>query len=168
MGSVAGFSGVSDCDGPIDLVRSRPLRTSFASFRSESMDKLLRALSLAIASASALAVAACGGSGGSSGGAEVNPGSGSISITSFFPNPILGCAPTPFTITGTNFEDVTGTTAIVKFTALTGAPFGGGAIATVIGSVQNATTITGISPTVTICGVASISVQIDVTLESGV
>src|SRR4029450_9217490 len=38
----------------------------------------------------------------------------------------------------------------------------------VIGSVVNATTITGTSPEAVLCGVASVTVTVDVTLESGV
>src|SRR5262245_22759366 len=117
--------------------------------------------------AASAALSACGGSGGG-GGAEVTAGAGSITLTSFSPNPVLGCAPTAFTITGTNFQDVTGTTAFVKFTATSGAPFDGSNSVTVIGAVTSATTITGTSPSVDICGVASISVTVDVTLESGV
>src|SRR5262245_22232518 len=86
---------------------------------------------------SAAALAACGGGGG---GSSFSAGSGSITISTFSPNPLAGCAPTAFTITGSGFQTVTGTTAIVTFTASSGSPFGGSNVATVIGSVTSNTT----------------------------
>lgn len=107
----------------------------------------------------------------SGGGSDVTIGSGTITITAFAPNPVPGGLPTPFTITGLDFETVTGTTAIVTFRALGGAtPFAGGTsdTAEVIGSVTSDTTITGTTPSAVVCGVASILFNVQVTLESGV
>src|SRR5262245_20295787 len=120
------------------------------------------------AALSGIALAGCGGSGG---GAEVTAGVGTITITNFSPSSIPGGVPTPFTITGVNFQTTTGTTAQVILHALGGAtPFLGGTsdTATVVGSVTSDTTITGTTPAATVCGVASISFEVTVILESGV
>src|SRR5262245_45156724 len=132
----------------------------------EALMRIATLMGVVVSALSGLALTGCGGSGG--GGAEVTAGAGSITLTSFSPNPIIGCAPTAFTITGTNFQDETGTTAFIKFTATSGTPFDGSNTTTVIGSVTSSTTITGTSPKAEICGVASVSVTVDVTLESGV
>lgn len=123
-----------------------------------------RFLAFLAAAATAAAIPACGGSGATS-----VVGVGTISLASIAPSPLLGCASQPFTITGTNFETVTGTTVQVKFTATGGAtPFGGTPTAVVIGNVISDTTITGSTPAFEMCGVVSITCDIDVTLESGV
>ena len=63
----------------------------------------LRVLFVMTAFASLLA---CGGS-GSGGGNSQSPGLGTITLVSIAPNPILGCDPVPFTITGTDSSDST-------------------------------------------------------------
>jgi hypothetical protein len=126
--------------------------------------RISSAVAVAIA---ALALPACGG-GGSSG--SFTPGVGVITITGFSPNPLLGCAPQAFTITGTNFETVTGTTATITFSSAVATPFAGGTskTATVIGNVVNDTTITGVSPQIDVCGPLGLTIDISVMLESGV
>src|SRR5437868_8334825 len=130
-----------------------------------------RVLSRLVSVLAAAALVACGGGGGSGKGAEVHPGAGTITLTSIAPDPIDGCDPVPFTITGTNFETGSGTTAIVTFRALGGlTPFAGGTTdrASIIADVTSDTTIDGETPHALICGVPSVTVEVDVTLESGV
>lgn len=128
----------------------------------------LVALALSLAPASVLT--ACGGS-GSGGGNSQNPGQGTITLISFAPNPILGCDSVPFTITGTNFETSTGTTALITWRALGGqTPFANGTTdhVTTRATVTSDTTIDGLSPGALLCGVPSVTVELDVMLESGV
>ena len=130
------------------------------------MRNAIRSLSLCGLLAAGSALSACGG-----GGAEVRAGAGVITITAFSPSPVPGGVPTPFTITGTNFETTTGTTARVIFHALGGAtPFYGGteAIVEVEGSVDSDTSISGTTPAATVCGVVAIAFEVTAILESGV
>ena len=88
----------------------------------------IRALSAFVVALGALALPACGGSGGGDGFSQGN-GNGQIVLTSIAPNPMQGCGPHAFTISGQNFETVSGTTAQVTFRAIAPAgvyPFGGG------------------------------------------
>lgn len=114
----------------------------------------------------AVLLPACGGVGGSSNA----PGVGTITVTGFAPNPIPSGLPVPFTITGTNFQTITGNTATVRFHATNGTPFGAGTLDTVevTGNVVSDTSITGTTPVMTVCGAASITLDITVILESGV
>lgn len=132
----------------------------------------IRALSAFVVALGALALPACGGSGGGDGFSQGN-GNGQIVLTSIAPNPMQGCGPHAFTISGQNFETVSGTTAQVTFRAIAPAgvyPFGGGSSdrATVTADVTSDTTIQGFTPPIVICGVAAITCEIDVMLESGV
>lgn len=137
------------------------------------MRRLLRFSSVVLSVLGAFALSACGGSGGGGGGLSQTPGSGTISLTGIAPNPMQGCGPHAFTITGLNFETVTGVTATVTFRAIAPAgvhPFGGGSSdkASVTASVTSDTTITGFTPPIVICGVAAVTCEVDVMLESGV
>ena len=130
------------------------------------MRNSIRTLGGVVAGVVATFLTACGG-----GGSEVHAGAGVITITAFSPPIVPGGTPTAFTITGTNFETTTGTTARVIFHALGGAtPFDGGsdAFAEVEGSVVSDTSITGTTPAATICGVVAIAFEVTVILESGV
>jgi hypothetical protein len=128
------------------------------------MRSIRRLVAASAAVAVAAALSACGGSGPAN-----SVGFGGITLTSIVPSPLLGCAPQPFTITGTGFETLTGTTVQVRFVATGGAtPFGGSTTAVVIGNVTSDTTITGTTPAMEICGIAAITFDVDVTLESGV
>ena len=118
------------------------------------------------------ALAACGGSGGG-GGESQGIGHGDITLTGMTPNPVQGCEPVPFQITGTNFETVTGVTAKVTFRAILPVgiqPFGRGSTdhASVTANITSDTTIDGLTPPIVICGIPSITVEVDVMLESGV
>lgn len=130
------------------------------------MRDLGQRLSLSCALVVASIVVGCGG-----GGEELHPGSGTITVTAFAPTTVPGGVPTPFTLTGLNFETVTGTTAQIIFHAFGGAtPFAHGAsdTATVIGNVTSGTTITGTTPAATVCGTPSVAFEVTVVLESGV
>src|SRR5262245_38222294 len=132
------------------------------------MRVLARLASSIFVTLAAVALPACGG-GGSSG--DFTPGVGFITLTAFNPNPLNGCAPQGFSITGTNFATVTGTTAQVTFRAVDGTtPFAGGTskTATVTATVLNDTTIIGVTPALEICGLLGLTLEIDVALESGV
>ncbi len=134
------------------------------------MTRLQRILALVLSLGTAPALSACGGS-GSGGGNTQSPALGTITLVSFAPNPILGCDPVPYTITGNDFETVTGTTARITWRALGGqTPFAHGTTdhVTTFANVTSNTTIDGISPNALLCGVPSVTVEIDVTLESGV
>src|SRR5262245_64340628 len=50
-------------------------------------------------------------------------------------------------------------------TAVSGAPFGGAVSASVIADVLNDTTISGTSPGIDLCGVPSVTLEVDVALE---
>lgn len=116
----------------------------------------------------------CGGSsgGGSGGGGGGGGGPSGVAVTGVAPTALVGCAPTPLTITGTGFNSVSGTTMRVVFRALGGAtPFAGGSAdtATATGLVTSGTTLAVIVPALTLCGgPASVTLAIDVFLESGV
>ena len=107
-----------------------------------SVRRLAVSALLALASA---ATAACGGSGGGDGQSQ-NVGHGDITLTGITPNPIQGCEPVPFQITGTNFQQVGGVTAKVTFRAILPVgilPFGRGTIdrATVTANITSDTTM---------------------------
>jgi len=136
------------------------------------MGRFAHTLAAVLSVLGASALTACGGSGGGDGFSQ-GAGSGQIVLTSITPNPMQGCGPHAFTITGQNFETVSGTTATITFRAIAPAgvyPFGGGASdrASVTASVTSDTTITGFTPPVVICGVAAVTFEVDVMLESGV
>lgn len=136
------------------------------------MGRFVRALAVVVSVLGASALTACGGSGGGDGFSQGN-GNGQIVLTSIAPNPMQGCGPHAFTITGQNFETVSGTTATVTFRAIAPAgyfPFAAGSSdrASVTATVTSDTTITGFTPPIVICGVAAVTCEIDVMLESGV
>lgn len=142
----------------------------------------VRALALVCVLVFAAATAACSG-----GGSDSVAGIGTITVSSIdvedpaFAGSCVALTPgvpdtfpsypTRFVITGGFFETVTGTTAIVRFTAVGGAtPFYGGTESTVdvLGTVDSDTTICGTTPAVAICGAASVDATVEVILESGV
>ena len=132
--------------------------------------RVQRILALVLSVGSVPLLAACGGS-GTGGGNFQSPGLGVITLVSFAPNPILGCDPVPFTITGTDFQTVTGTTARITWRALGGqTPFAHGTTdrVTTLANVTSNTTIDGLTPNALLCGVPNVLVEIDVALESGV
>lgn len=136
------------------------------------MGRFAHALAAVLSVLGASALTACGGSGGGDGFSQGN-GNGQIVLTSIAPNPMQGCGPHAFTITGQNFETVSGTTATVTFRAIAPAgyfPFAAGSSdrASVTATVTSDTTITGFTPPIVICGVAAVTCEIDVMLESGV
>jgi len=124
----------------------------------------------------ALLALVLGGCGGST--VDMANGSGGITITSVVPSTFTGVgtggvggatAGTPFTIYGTNFQTLAGTTARVIMRATGGAtPFGGESSLELVGTVTSPTTITGIAPPVVLCGVGSVTVTLEVVLESAV
>ncbi|MFM8387474.1 MAG: beta strand repeat-containing protein [Planctomycetia bacterium] len=124
----------------------------------------------------ALLALVLGGCGGST--VDTAYGSGGITITSVVPSTFTGVgtggvggatAGTPFTIYGTNFQTLAGTTARVIMRATGGAtPFGGESSLELVGTVTSPTTITGIAPPVALCGVGSVPVTLEVVLESAV
>lgn len=127
----------------------------------------LRTVVGSVVVAAAVAVAGCGGSGGS----DTQFGVGTITITGFVPGTIPGGNPVAFTVIGVNFETVAGTTALVTFRAVGGeTPFAGGTSdsATVLADVTSDTTIEGTTPPIVVCGVASVELTVQVTIESGV
>ena len=138
------------------------------------MRPVLRLLTAALAAVSMLVSVACGGSGGGGGlgnGSGGNGGSGTITISSVAPTVLNGCAPTAMTITGTGFQSVSGTTFTVGFHAQGGlTPFAGGAsdTATATGIVTSDTTLSATVPPMVLCGVGTVTVAIEVVLESGV
>ncbi|MBL9088301.1 MAG: hypothetical protein JNM10_14270, partial [Planctomycetia bacterium] len=91
-----------------------------------------------------------------------------LSIAAVPPGPFLGGTPTPFQISGAGFGPV-GSEAIIRFRASSGAPFANGTAAEfdVAGTVTSASTITGTTPLVALCGVASVSASFRVTLQDG-
>ncbi|MFO0932418.1 MAG: hypothetical protein U1E39_06875 [Planctomycetota bacterium] len=91
-----------------------------------------------------------------------------LTIAAVPPGPFLGGTPTPFQISGAGFGPV-GSEAIVRFRASAGAPFANGTAAEfdVAGTVTSASTITGTTPLVALCGVASVTASFRVTLQDG-
>ena len=71
-------------------------------------------------------------------------GVGEISVTSIAPPMPLG-VPTPFTITGTGFDNLVGAEVSIRFIASSGTPFGGSDSFSVTGTVASPTTIEGTS-----------------------
>jgi hypothetical protein len=134
------------------------------------MGRFAHALAAVLSVLGASALTACGGSGGGDGFSQGN-GNGQIVLTSIAPNPMQGCGPHAFTITGQNFETVSGTTATVTFRAIAPAgyfPFAAGSSdrASVTATITSDTTITGFTPPIVICGVAAVTCEIDVMLEA--
>jgi len=136
------------------------------------MTRFQRILALALSLGAMPVLAACGGSGAGAGNIQ-SPGLGTMTLISINPNLIQGCGPTPFVLTGTNFNSVAGLTARITWraTAPAGAtPFlkGTSDRVTTFATVTSDTTIAGITPPVVLCGIPNITVEIDVALESGV
>ncbi len=97
-------------------------------------------------------------------------GFGTLVLTSVTPSPIPGPIATPLTITGSDFSNEVGLEVEVTFIATSGTPFLGGtsARATVEGVITSSTTVDTISPLAVICGPASFSARVRVTMRSGV
>ncbi len=111
-----------------------------------------------------LALTGCG-----SGGADgFTAGAGTLVVSSVAPATLSGVGGTAFTLHGSNFATVAGTTARVLLRTTDGStPFGGSSTVEVQGSVTGPTTISATAPGVAICGASAIAVTVEVILESG-